>query len=81
MLNNINITEERIQKVVDKIKHNKAEEEDGLVSTYVEDSMKGVKRHMKVTGGNCNTREMEKSKCNSYLFKKVRSRTQRTINH
>ena len=40
----IDITEERIQKAVDKVKHNKAAGEDSLVSTYVKGSLKGVKR-------------------------------------
>ena len=41
-LSDINITEERIQKAVDKMKHNKAAGEDGLVSTFVKGSIRGV---------------------------------------
>ncbi len=41
-LSDITITEDRIQKAVDKMKHNKAAGEDGLVSTYVKGSIKGV---------------------------------------
>lgn len=37
------ITEEGIQLAVDKMKHNKAAGQDGLVSTYVKGSLKGVK--------------------------------------
>jgi len=42
ILSDIAITEERIQKAVDKMKHNKAAGEDGLVSTYVKGSIKGI---------------------------------------
>jgi len=43
-LSDITIAEEKIQKAVDKMKHNRAEGEDGLVSTYVKGSIKGVRK-------------------------------------
>jgi hypothetical protein len=43
-LSDIYITEERIQKAVDKMKQNKAAGEDGLVSTFVKGSIEGVKK-------------------------------------
>ena len=44
MLSDNVIMEERIQSLVDRMKHNKDAGEDGFVSTQVEGSMKGVKR-------------------------------------
>jgi hypothetical protein len=47
VLSDITITEERIQKAVDK--HNKAMGEDVLVSTYVKSSIKGVTKPLVVS--------------------------------
>jgi len=44
ILSDITLTEERIQKALDKMKHIKTAREDGLVSTYVKGSIRGVRK-------------------------------------